>query len=506
MNKTKHILFAVGLAGLASLASCNSDDTYESEPLDFSGLAITGFSLKADRTVLNNLDSVFFSIDLVSAQIYNADSLPVGTKTNSLIVSISSDAASQMKLSFEGENGTEEIDYLSSSNATIDFSRGPVKLHMVSGDGLHERDYTIRVNVHRMAPDSLYWAEVNRAQLPGSIAAPSSQRALRMGDKAYCLTSADGGRTCSMAESANLYDNEWSSFTPSFPSQVNVRSLTATDTQLFILAADGHLLASTDGRSWSDTGEVWNSITVPYGSTLLGVKTAGGKYVHASYPASAADGAEVEDRFPLSGNAGAIALDSKWSETPQVVTVGGRDKNGRLTGATWAYDGTSWALMGDNLPAAEGYAVAEYTVCRTDTVSWRVRESDVILAIGGRNGEGTVGRDVYISYDYGLNWQKAFDELLLPKYIPAIANADLLVLSSVMPRPAQARGMAGDWTAMPVKRPLALQELPLSRGNGDWDTWECPFLYLFGGDTADGTLSPYMWRGAVNHFRFRPLW
>ena len=45
MNKTKHILFAVGLAGLASLASCNSDDTYESEPLDFSGLAITGFSL-----------------------------------------------------------------------------------------------------------------------------------------------------------------------------------------------------------------------------------------------------------------------------------------------------------------------------------------------------------------------------------------------------------------------------------------------------------------------------
>ena len=59
---------------------------------------------------------------------------------------------------------------------------------------------------------------------------------------------------------------------------------------------------------------------------------------------------------------------------------------------------------------------------------------------------------------------------------------------------------------MTVKRPLALKELPMSRGNGDWDTWECPFLYLFGGVTPDGTLSPYMWRGAVNHFRFRPLW
>lgn len=501
MNRTKNIFFAVGLAGLASLASCNSDDVYETDPLDFSGVAVKGFSLKADKDVLNNLDSVFFSIDLVSAQIYNADSLPYGTKTDKLMVEITSDAVSEMHLIFQGEDGEQEIDYIGSSNAEIDFSRGPVRLHLVSGDGQNTRDYTIKVNVHNMVPDSLYWASVNRAQIPGSLSAPAVQRSVRFADKAYCLTASSSADYC-MAVSDNLYDNVWTSSPVSFGEAVNVRSLSATSSSLYILTASGRLLVSADGMSWSDTGEVWTSITAPYADRLLGVKTVGTRYVHAEYPASSADDTELEDGFPLSGNAGAIVVDSKWSATSQVLTVGGRDKNGALTGDTWAFDGSAWACIGSRLPAGEGYAVAQYTVCETDTVTWRVKESSVLLAIGGRKADG-VSRDVYISRDLGLNWSKAFEELLLPEYIPALYDADMLVFDTMLPHESSAT--ARGWMEMPVKTPLALQSVPLSRAVAPITSWECPFLYLIGGIKADGSLQPYMWRGAVNHFRFRPL-
>lgn len=58
---------------------------------------VKGFNLKADAKVLSALDSVFFSIDLVNAQIFNADSLPYGTRVNKLVLQITTDACSKVE-------------------------------------------------------------------------------------------------------------------------------------------------------------------------------------------------------------------------------------------------------------------------------------------------------------------------------------------------------------------------------------------------------------------------
>ena len=123
--------------------SCNSDSDSSDSEVIYGSTQVKSFKLKANSNVLSGLDSVFFSIDLVNAQIYNADSLPFGTKTDKLVLQISTDACSKVELNVPRKNAADTvINYLTNSTDSIDFTNGPVRLHLVSFDGKAERDYT----------------------------------------------------------------------------------------------------------------------------------------------------------------------------------------------------------------------------------------------------------------------------------------------------------------------------------------------------------------------------
>ena len=72
-------LIAVG----ATAAGCNDDGTVLTSE-SYSSVAISSFHLSANDAIAH-LDSVYFSIDLERAQIYNADSLPYGTDVTALV-------------------------------------------------------------------------------------------------------------------------------------------------------------------------------------------------------------------------------------------------------------------------------------------------------------------------------------------------------------------------------------------------------------------------------------
>lgn len=73
---TKNIAISMAAAALlAGAAACNSDTEYHTE-LDGSAMVRT-FSLVENNKILADLDSVYFSIDLVSGDIFNADSLRI---------------------------------------------------------------------------------------------------------------------------------------------------------------------------------------------------------------------------------------------------------------------------------------------------------------------------------------------------------------------------------------------------------------------------------------------
>ena len=63
MIKKKSIFLTLALAGMMSVASCNSDTVYETDPSDFGGVAVTAFSLQSDKDVQVKTDEL---TDLIS--------------------------------------------------------------------------------------------------------------------------------------------------------------------------------------------------------------------------------------------------------------------------------------------------------------------------------------------------------------------------------------------------------------------------------------------------------
>lgn len=487
------LLAAVG----AFATGCNSSETWGTDPQDLSGTAVTAFSLKADQTVLNNLDSVYFSIDLVAGKIFNASPLPYGTNVDAIAVSISSDACSVAELRINGDEEKEAsvVDYLTTPDEKIDFTNGPVTLHLVSADGLHERDYEIRLNVSSVVADSLYWDELQAGVLRG-VAGMTRCKTVKSGDKAIMLSTAPDGDAgiSTFIPNAKSGGGNWEpgvispSFvyvnTPSYGNLLNVESFTATEQgDLYVTDSYGNLHQSNDGgRSFKIVDTSWANITAAYDNAIIGIKENAGSHSFAAYPSSAwpQAGQPVPATFPVEASSGAAQFTTKWATLPQIVITGGKTASGSLTGSTWGFDGKQWAELSDRLPAASGYTLAKYTVAETDTISWRVSQREVLLAFGGM-GLKPVG-DVWISRDMGVNWQKGSETLQLPEYMPFTTGASLLVFDKTLD--------ASDAT------PLAITPIT---------SWECPYLYLFGGYDTGGTLRQTYWSGVVNHLRMKPL-
>ena len=150
MNRKTSLYLLVAAFMSFAFVSCNEDDD---EKMDYDtseeyAVAINSFNLRANDSVLVNLDSVFFSIDLDRAEVFNADSLPLGTKVNRLQVEMGLSAVKKAEITMPGSTGADTIvNYLTNSTDSIDFSRGFVKLRLVSHNEEVERQYTIKVNV-----------------------------------------------------------------------------------------------------------------------------------------------------------------------------------------------------------------------------------------------------------------------------------------------------------------------------------------------------------------------
>ena len=203
----KLLIGLTAAAVLAGAASCNSDT--ESDLTLPSSVMVTSFSLTDDDKVLNNLDSVFFSIDLNKGLIFNADSMPYGTKIDKLIPVIVTSGVSSAQLVVTRPNKADTIyNYLENSTDSIDFSNGPVTLRLKSLSGSTHKDYNIYVNVHKVKGDSLVWNRLERTSLPSIFNVVNSQQSAKSGNTVYCLTKYDN-RYC-MASSDDPVAGEWS--------------------------------------------------------------------------------------------------------------------------------------------------------------------------------------------------------------------------------------------------------------------------------------------------------
>ena len=512
MHKPLHYILLIAAA--AGIAACNSKAEDDPDTPAYSSATVTAFSLYEDSKVLPNLDSVYFSIDLANASIYNADSLPYGTAIDKLRPMISTNGASLAELYVPRPGTTDTvIDYLKHTGDTVDFSNGPVRLRLISTDGTFERSYTIKINVHAVKCDSLVWTRAQAGNLPSRYAVPNDGSTAATAAAIYCLTEYQG-EYC-IAKAATPEDT-WQYATPGFNFKPALSTFNATDDALYILDDGGNLYTSADGVTWTATAQRWHNIYGNYGKTLMGCMLSGGKYYHAYYPAGTRQATQLEDGFPVRGTSQTVNYAYEWSSTPLALVVGGRRSDGTTSADTWGYDGANWAKLSIR-PIKYGIedpVVVPYFVTAPDTTTWLIDKQSVLLAMMGRRDDGTLNDTVFVSHDFGMHWDKA-DQLqqIDKKALPLRYDARGFVYSSTMTAKAKAKAPAANmlqWRELatpaipPMLIPMVSREAVQTASTAA-TTWDCPYIYIFGGRNASGALFNTVWRGTIMRFTFKPL-
>lgn len=487
MTLRKLALFAVALPVFAGFFACNS--SYEVNEMTASSVAVRSFYLSKDDSVVEHLDSVYFSIDLTKGLIFNADSLPFGTDVTALVPVITTlETSSSIELSVTRANGTDTVyDYLSNSTDSIDFTN-PVTLTVRSYDGINTMRYTIKVNVHKLIPDSLVWSEANRSALPSSLANPESQRTTVCQSTFFCLTGSGTNYSLSSCTPSTTPVNgpglelsDWEVRDIKFGFTPQLASFSSSGSSLFILSEDGNLYESKDcGASWNETGLNWHWIYGDYDGSLLGSVYIDGAWVVQSFPS--AESFALPDGMPVENTSSPVTYSFSMSTTPQMVFFGGRSADNKLCSDAWSFDGNSWIKLSRRSASEplENVALAMYWSFTTSS-SWNVNAYPTLIAIGGKNAAGTPSENVYLSTDYGVNWSKAPVLMQLPSFIPPMWDAQLFVADSYYSSNITPK----------IVRPT--------------ETWPCPYVYMFGGYSADGSFYNTIWRGVINRLSFLPI-
>ncbi len=454
--------------------SCNSDTEDLGYTLPSSAL-VKSFSLSANDSVLDNLDKVFFSIDLNNATIFNADSMPYSTRIDKLIPVITTGGASAVELVVPrpGQSDTT-INYVEHPNDTIDFSNGIVKLKIQSVDESVTMEYKISINVHQVKSDSLSWGSTAFSKLPGADTPATKQHTLKHNGKVYCLRNA--GDDCILASCVNPDLDMWQSENMSFDFTPDIESFRTSASAFYILDDAGALYKSEDeGKTWSSTGKTFTYLIGGYGEDVIGTVKSGDSWSIASTDGSSL--AAPAD-FPVTGMSTPVEYTFPMSASRQLTVVGGRKADGSLSADSWGFDGHNWArLSRTGLPEGlEGATVTPYYTFEENEY-WVATKESLFLLIGGRTSTGKCNMTSYISYDYGMSWQKAPELMQLPNDVPAVYGAQTVVVSSLLG----------------------------SRASVAITSWECPYIYLFGGYGANGALNNQVWRGVINRLSFKPL-
>ncbi len=471
------ILTVAAFLAASTFIACNSDTpTYEDEVI--SNVGVASFKLAENDSVLANLDTIYFTIDLDKALIYNADSLPCGTRTDTLVPVISMmSQVSKADIKYTKKNGNDTVvDYLENQKHVINFSDGPVYFTVASANGLLERTYTIKVNVHQLKSDSLTWGETSRTALPTLLSDPIYQRTVRTADATYCLTS--NGMDVSMAKRADA-TVDWEIYSVTLPAGARINDFAAADDALYIIANGNALYTSIDGGStWTETGMKMSHIYGCYGTRLLGAIEDADVWYTTEYPAGTRT--LMPKGMPIEGTSTMFSYTFELGTSPISSFIGGRDSEDNLSGASWAFDGETWACVSTK-PIPGGYMDMTYVPFFAFNVNsvYVATKYSIFMAFGGTDGD-LLNPGVYVSSDYGRTWKLGANSIQLPDNMPLMSNA---------------QGYVENHT---ITDDMARATKPITE-------WECPYIYLYGGEDSAGKLSEYVWRGTINRLTFKPV-
>ena len=482
------IIMTLGIGILATACNAKDEEPDNTDYVTTESVAVTNFYLSPNVKIMKNLDSVYFSIDLEHGVIFNADSLPKGTPVTALIPKISypSTVTSAVIDMTGGINREGTVDYYSNANDTIDFT-GDVKLTLGTSNNAITKTYTLKVNVHREDPDTIYWDRIASMDLPSRLQNPKAQKTVGFKSGVVCIIEeADGSYTVSTT--SDIFGGKWIKTRADFSFKPEIESLTVhPDGTLYMIAQDA-LLHSADGLVWQSVSRGWTGIIGIYGNAVLG---ASGQTM-LSWPENAVASMRLPDNFPVSGHSAPIEFTNRWTSEPTIVLFGGRTADGRISSASWAFDGSQWRDISDKaLPPLEGLSVVDYYSYLNSASNGLLKEFEAYLAFGGKDSNGNNNNTVYVTYDHGINWLRAQSYMQLPESVQSGYMVDAVTLGTSMES-----NLSDRWKSR--------RRLPFVI-DGDIIRWDCPYIFLFGGYDSAMKLNPQIRSGVLQRLTFVPL-
>lgn len=249
------LLLSAVMLCTSCLGSDDDDTTY------YDDTAITAFSLGTLNQYLHTTsssggDSIYtttvtgsnysFYIDQQACEIYNPDSLPVGTDAEHVICSISAKNSGTIVLK---NIDSDTLTYYSSSDS-IDFT-SPRTVYVYALSGAGRREYTIHVNVHQEEADSFQWKQLGSAT---QLASLQAMKAVSNGGNLYVFGKQDGQTVAYTSEETD--GKMWRTVTSNVSSPFSAEAY-ATVVQgngYIYLVSDGVMYRSTNATDWTQTG------------------------------------------------------------------------------------------------------------------------------------------------------------------------------------------------------------------------------------------------------------
>ncbi|MGL4992809.1 MAG: DUF6242 domain-containing protein [Bacteroidales bacterium] len=391
MNIKKLIPLIVLFIGIITTNCTNNDST--TTDYTISDAQIKSFKLVNNDSILSDLDEVKFSINQQSGNIYNQDSLPFGTiLKEKLLTEITFNGAHEAKV-ITIDNDTS----IYTTSDSIDFN-SPIKMIVTAHDKKTTKEYTIRVNIHQVDPDSMVWQN-NTNEIQPTY---KDLRSVLVDNNIYCIAKNDKGINSIFKIPANI-DSQWEDL-----GETNIPGIIS---QLNYYNGNYYAISVNEGLFKSNNGVDWELLN-PDVESILGTINKEFVYVtnnneersvvttkdFATYKSK-----KINSEFPSYG----FATAQYTNGVERLIILGGKKLNSETTNAVYHIyiDKDEINISGD---------------IHSKNGSWKAREGliakyydQTLYLFSGNNGNNYYD-DIYTSINGGINWKLSTSKSIIP--------------------------------------------------------------------------------------------
>lgn len=416
-NQMKKYLFGLLVLGCAVLSSCMKDDdevvlSSECYIVDFSLESVkriihTKASDGSDSTYTIKIDGSYFpmTIDHRNQIIENRDSLPYNSIITNLQATISYNGS---MLSYRPADAVEDSLWKAyKTSDSINFSK-PLHFSVAAVDGKTYRVYTVKLNVHQMEGDSLYW-NCSDSVVAG-LEKMTEMKSVALNGKLLVLGRTEAGVDL-LVRSGLGESGNWEEHSTALPADADLPTLRMNRNRLYLTSKQGQLYTSEDGLAWETLGAPQEGLSLVAVTEQFYYALMNGKLYRS------ADAAEWLEE----------GLDEDYSYLPQcnVLSVdyvqGNGNKRLYMAGAsdeTETAEGLAWSKMWRS-DVVEGDAMWMYFNRSDDNQYYFPLLEDQtlfpydgrLMTFGGRriDKEGESMACLYVSNDNGITWKPDMD-------------------------------------------------------------------------------------------------